>query len=280
MKNILLILVFTIMMAGIKSEALYGQQFYVGLNAGYGLKIPSGVHNNMYTSNTTINTTTFSEKINFSLGQGLNIGLTGGCTISKNAFAELNVSYLNGDPVNAKYTSTDTSSNYYFNENCSLKAKMLFLNPALQLSMSSDRQLDPYIRFGIIFGIGKVYENNDMIISGSYYEKSFVYQGGNALGVSSALGVMYKANELMSMFCEVRMNAVSYSPGRGEMTEFTQDGVDRLSTQTLHDKEFVFVDSYTLDQSAPVDLTKPSETLKDYLALNSFGFHFGLKFNL
>jgi len=280
MKNTFLIAAFTLLLTGIMSPALHGQQFYTGMNVGYALKIASGVHNNVYSNNTTVNTTTFSEKINFSLGQGLNIGLTGGCKISENAFLELNVSYHNGDPVNAKYTSADTSTNYYYNMDYSMKAKMLFMNPAIQLSVNPEKQLDPYIKFGIIYGIGKVYETDAMISSSSNYEKKFVYQGGNALGFSSALGVMYKANELMSVFCEARMNAVSYSPGKGEMTKFEQDGIDRLPDQTVYDKEIVFVDSYTFDQSAPVDLTKPFKTLKDHLALNSFGFHIGLRFNL
>ncbi len=280
MKNTILLIVVTVVLNGFMSPALYGQQFYAGFNAGYGLKIPSPRHNTWYTSNANINTISTFETIKFSLGQGINIGLNGGCKISENTSVELNVSYLSGAPINTYYTDTDTASNYYFHMETSTEAKMIYLNPAILISLSSEKQLNPYIKFGILYGVGKVHETNGMMYSGEYYDQNIVYSNGHALGFSSSLGITYKASDLIDIFCEAKINAISYTPGKSELTKSTRDGVDQLPSLTLYGKETIYVNSYTFDQNAPIDASKPQEALKDQIPLNSAGFHIGLRFNL
>ncbi len=272
---------FAVLLAGFMSPALYGQQFYAGFDTGYGLKIPSGINNINYSDISSVNSAASFEKVNFSLGQGLYIGLNGGYKISDIASVELNVSYLNGAPVKAQYKATDTAGTYFTEMHYSMSARMIYLNPSFQLSMSPEKKFNPYVKFGIIYGFGKI---NEVIegyhISGNYQEMNIVYRDGNALGFSSSLGIMHKISDLFDVFFEARYNALNYSPNKSVLTKFTKDGVDQLSSMTVYEKETVYVDSYSQNTSTPVDVNKPCETTMNLIPLHNYGFHIGLRFNL
>jgi len=280
MKKYFLMSVFVVTYIGLSIPTTYGQSFYTGFDAGYGLKIPSSINNWNYDNISSINAASTHDKINFSLGKGLYIGLTGGYKISEIASVELNVSCLSGSPVKANNKATDTAGTYYVDMNYSMKAGMVYLNPAFQISMSPEKKFNPYAKFGIIFGFGKLNETiNGMYYTGEYWDMNIVYRDGHALGFSSSLGVVYKVSDLLNVFCEARLNALSYSPNKNVLTKFTKDGADQLASMPVYDKEVIYVDAYNT-QNGPIDDTKPREMTKSLYSLYSYGLHIGLRFNL
>lgn len=280
MKKYFLMSVFVVTYIGLSIPTTYGQSFYTGFDAGYGLKIPSSINNWNYDNISSINAASTYDKVNFSLGKGLYIGLTGGYKVSEVASVELNVSYLNGAPVKAISKSIDTAGSYYVDMNYSMNARMIYLNPALMISISPEKKCNPYVKFGITCGIGKLNETiKGENFNGEYWDMKTVYSNGHALGFTSSLGVLYKASDLLSVFCEARVNGLSYSPNKNVLTKFTKDGIDQLPSMTVYDKELIYVDAYNT-QNGPIDDTKPREMTKTLFSLYNYGLHIGLRFSL
>jgi len=263
------------------SIAAYSQ-FYINVGGGYNLGIANqSLLNNYERTNNIVK----MENVKTSLGKGLNFGLNLGYMFNGNIGIDLQCSYLLGDETTGESEDNFTffDINYYDFEKISIKSQMFRVNPSIIIASGFDK-LDPYAKFGVIFGFGSInlnyldeeYENNQL------EDKEVVkwkMDGGMAFGISSALGLMYHISDLISVYGELDLVGMSYAPIKGVMTEYTVNGADKLPNLTTDDKEIDFVDDITYDYNNPPSSAEPSKELKNYLPYSSIGLNIGVRFS-
>lgn len=272
----MLMLVFVI---SLFSNTLFAQGAYVKINAGYGINMSSGAaqsYSHTITSSPPYTYSYSSEIVNYSFGKGLNFGGAFGYMFNKNIGAELGISYLLGGT-----TTIDNESDYGLSNNKSelaMHSNMLRLIPSVVIASGFDG-INPYAKFGLLIGTGSIFIENDENDDGDIIAEYWKYNGGFALGLNSALGAVYIINDNISIFGEIDMVNLSYSPTKGELTEASLNGVDQLPSMTTSEKEIEFVDSYTYNPADPMIETEPSKEIKYKMPYGSVGLSVGLKIN-
>lgn len=272
----MLMLVFVI---SLFSNTLFAQGAYVKINAGYGFIISSSVAQNYSQTTTSSPPYTYTntiEAVNLSLGKGLNFGGAFGYMFNKNIGAELGISYLLGGTTKFSNESNFGATHTTYEQ--TVHSNMLRFIPSLVIA-SGFEGINPYAKFGLLIGTGSFFIDDDSDIDGDIRVQKRKYNGGFALGLNSALGAIYTINDNISIFGEIDLVNLSYSPTKGELTESTLNGVDQLPFTTTSVKEIEFVDSYTFDSANPPSESEPSKELKFKMPYGSVGLNFGLKIN-
>lgn len=256
------------------SNNFLAQGAYVNVHAGYGLKMSS---QNLYffdfTNYTSLNNSSTYEQVNVSLGKGLNVGGAYGYMFNPNLGAEVGVSYLLGGKSNAMDIYNGGRTEY------TLSSKMLRINPSIVISAGSEK-INPYAKIGMLIGAGSImYEINDMD-NGDVSMMKWKLNGGLALGLTSGLGAMFNFNEKMSFFGELNMVNLSYAPKKGEIKEYTINGINEVYQLTTNEREIEFVDSYTYTFGNPTPASLPEKELKQKMPFGSVGLNIGVRINL
>jgi hypothetical protein len=211
----------------------WGQGFYVTAGAGYSLSAGTQV---LGVNRTLTGTTNSDEGVFGSFGQGFKLGASGGYMFSKNLGAELGFSYWFGDTFELKYTGTQST------EIQKWSGSGFVLVPSVVLSTNMGG-VDPYARLGLVIGIPTVTnEYKDTDPAGSQ-EATLEDNGNLAFGYAGAFGVVIPTGGRISLFAEAAIHSVTYSPEQMEITKFTVNGVDRLST--LSRKEILYKESFS-----------------------------------
>ena len=178
-------------------------QFYVKLGGGYGLSLANGLS---YKDGSDVKYA--------SLGEGIYPSLGFGYMFNKNMAIELNGSYL----IGRKFEATDTQGGLILVEKAWGEGK--FISPALVV-MAPMKNMTPYARFGGVIGIPKV--KDEITISGSWEAPTGTLKleesGKMALGVTGALGLMYKAGSKINIFAELYGTGMNYRPDTRKNTE-------------------------------------------------------------
>jgi len=266
---------------------LFSQGLYVKINAGYG--VPSSTQNleeyNNYTSNYTGGdyVEDITERVNFSLGQGINLGGNIGFMFNANFGVDLGLSYL----VGGKIKSTDFS-NYesYFEEvrdnKLTTSATMLRVAPSFIL-VADMIKINPYARFGAVIGKGKITQSN----SNYYYyrdpdniyeateELTLELSDGISFGLSASIGALYNIAGNISIYGEFSMISMSYAPEKGKAVKYLLNGNDSLDELPRYEKEILFLDK--LDESSETSQNEPGRRLKQNLPFGSFGLNVGVR---
>jgi opacity protein-like surface antigen len=272
------ILISAALLLGLNSYSS-AQGFYANLNLGYGFGMSSQNLPDFYNYKSS-NSATGSfkmeyEQVDVSFGKGINLGGSLGYMFNKNIGAELGLSYLIGGKSKASDSYASGSSNEAI-----LSAKMFRFNPSLLISSGLDK-INPYAKMGIVIGSGTItYEYNEIdIVNQDIYDEKWEYNGGVAIGLSSAIGVMFSLSDNISFFSEVNMINLSYAPQKGELVEANFNGVSELPFLTTSEKEIEFVKNYTsIDGTG--SSSQPDKQLSQKMPFGSVGLNFGIKFNL
>ncbi len=266
MKKLKLIMVFAI---SLFANNLFAQGSYVNINAGYGLSMSSqnlpGFNNSTRGIHSSID-----ERVNVSLGKGLNVGGAFGYMFNKNIGAELGISYLLGGKTNTKHEDSGSKTDY------TVSAKMLRINPSIVIASGLDG-INPYAKFGFIIGSGSIMSEENENGGGDITIRKMKLNGGLAFGLNAGVGALFTLNDKMAFFGEINMVNMSYAPTKGEVTEATKNGADVLPGMTTREKETEFVDSYTDNGNNPPADSQPRKELKQKLPFGSFGINFGLR---
>ena len=247
---------------------LFAQGAYVNINTGYGFNMSSQNLDDFSNITEGSNSTT-REQVNVSLGKGLNLGGAFGYMFNENIGAELGISYLLGGKSKAKYTYTGGTEDY------TVSSKMLRIIPSLVIA-SGFENINPYAKFGFVIGSGSIkyeYNGDDGVI----WVKKEKLNGGLAFGLNAGVGALFNLSDNMSFFGELNMVNLSYAPTKGEITEATYNGKDKLPNMTTREKETKFVNSYTYNYQSPPPDSQPRERLKQKFPFGSFGLNFGLR---
>ncbi len=251
---------------------------YISLNTGYSI----GASN---TSNETFavrwgvtNTTEISaannrlELADVNLGKGLNFGATFGYMFNKFVGAELSANYLLGSKSNGKQKFL--SGDYVNNE---VYAKMLQLKPTLVIT-GGFAKINPYAKFGVILGVASkvTIENNGASGTNTFASKQ-EFTGSTPIGFHGGAGLLYSVNDKISIFGELNVNNLNYSPKKSEITEATSNGVNALPLISTENAQIEFVDSV---ESAAISVpTSPRKEPKTNFNMSNLALNFGVRYN-
>lgn len=263
---------------------LFAQGTYVNVHLGYGFGLGSVNFDGFVNETATSNSGSFSsttEQINVSFGKGLNFGAAFGYMFNKNVGADLGLSYLIGGKTTAKQTYQGSS--YSETRETTISAKMLRINPSLVVAAGSEK-INPYAKLGVVIGLGSILSENEWeeIDMGGDVSNSTMKvknNGGLGIGLSSGIGILFNLNEKISLFGECSMINMSYSPKKGEITEYTEDGVDQLPAMTTDEKEWEFVDSLSESSNSNPSTSSPTKILKYHYPFGSVGVNLGMRFS-
>jgi hypothetical protein len=250
------------------------QNFYIQPHVGYATgAAKQSVSILEYYNQESAGTTVKRDQIYLSLGKGINTGITFGYNFNSNVAVNMGISYFLGSKIEARQISFTGSSSL------SISARMLRLNPSVSISTDFEK-FDVYAKMGMIMGSGKITFNSDYVsLSPNLNQSSTtILNGGLAFGISSGIGAIYSLSEKLSLFGELEMINMAYSPAKGEQTKSIFNGVDQLPTQTVNETEIEFFDNYTETDGSDLDAV-PQKAPKFKLPLGSIGLNVGLRIN-
>jgi len=280
MKNNSLKSLLVLLCAGLNFSAAIAQGAYFTLGTGYNLPASTQTLDAMSFSNETItdNTTTYEQNY-VSLGKGLSAGGAFGYMFNENIGAELGISYLMGSTWECvtAYNSSTSGFNMKFTDQVS--SKMTRINPQIVMSMEANK-ITPYVKVGFLLGMGSMSVTSKSDYSSGMIEETLLLNGGIATGFTTNIGASYALNDKISLFGDLNLVNMSYSPTKGTITKYTEDGVDLLPSFDPIDKEIQFVDSYVEDDNIQPSITEPAKALKIKFPFSSAGIHIGLKYTL
>jgi opacity protein-like surface antigen len=258
-----------ILILSVMSLCSHAQSFYV--RAGLGAAICTAPR--LQYSSTSVRITdstsyTITESKRGGLGDGIPIVAAAGYYFSEHFGVELGVDYFTG-------FSHKTVDNFSFaSETQKIHGSMLALVPGFVMKIDLDK-INPYARIGLMIGIlnnaitNKTFENT--------VSRAKDY-GGIAVGAQIAIGAEYPLSDLLSIFGEVNMDGISWSPKKGKLTKYTESGRDLLADMPVHQKSWVYDKSLASSQTINED--EPEHKSAINYSFTNAGLIVGVKINL
>ena len=278
LKRLLLILVVLVSISMQQVNAQIEKGFYISFDTGY--NIGTGKPNTaaayilQFVDGTEPNSSTSTQEIpKINLGQGFNAGLNGGYMFNKNIGLELGINYLISDKVNTSRTSF--TGDYKNNE---VSAKMLQIKPTI-VFRGGYEIINPYAKLGMVIGSGKMIIGSDYKDGGDVFKTTLELDEGIPIGFQGSLGILYKINNKISLFGEMDLISLSYSPEKGSYTKFEANGEDVLSSMAVQSRELEFVDSFSTDSTLPPSSNEPSKGPVVPFSFSSIGFNVGVQYH-
>ncbi len=264
---------------------LISQGLYVKIHAGYGM--PSSTQNLEEYNNFSFMYEgdlgeSYTERVNFSLGQGINLGGNVGFMFNANFGVELGLSYLVGGKVESRSLENFKSWYNYINDTkMTTSASMLRISPSFIL-VADLIKINPYARFGAVIGKGKITQDVSDYFYDDYYgiqesteERSYELTGGTSIGLTASIGALYNITGNISLYGEISMISMSYAPEKGKAIKATRNGEDYMDELPRYVKEILFLDK--LDENYEPSQDEPDRRLKQNLPFGSFGLNVGIR---
>lgn len=266
-------IVFLLTLSGLlTSFGISAQGAYVSLNAGYGFNASSqNIGTIMYTNDGS-NTTTFNQE-DISFGKGFIFGGAAGYMFTGNLGVEVGFSSLTGDHT------TLNSSFVKGTDVVDFSSSMIRFNPSIVLATGM-KGINPYARFGVIIGMGSIIETDKYTENPNSSTATMKLNGGNAVGLTAALGAQIKLTGRISIFGELAMVNMSYAPTRGEITAYSFNGIDKMSSLKPREILTDYVESYTVTANQTTPDNEPTKSLLQKFPFGSLGINIGLKYDL
>lgn len=270
MKTKTLKIICSVLLLQLVTKTLHSQYLYFHLGGGYSLgtskQSMSGFINCTETPDSK-----YVEQIRFSYGQGLNLQGSLGYMFSDYVGTEIGINYLNCDNWRSKETYTDTLVSHTTAQNW--KATMFRINPNLVFQAES-AVVTPYCKIGILLGFGSIihekYRNKTQTI-----EELWEFSGGMAIGFNTILGANIELDDNMYVFTELAVTSMNYSPKKGNLTQYTINGTDKLATLSKNSTEIEFVEDYN---ELPVPSSaSPAKSFKQSHPFGSIGMNIGFR---
>jgi outer membrane protein W len=277
MKKLLFATIVTLFtLSSLQSTAQMKKGAYVGVYVGYNATAGAANMEGVVNSSNTITGNEY-ENIKFSFGKGVNAGLSFGYMFNENIGAEFGVQYLIGDKT--KYSRTDNSGFFGVTTSGDKSAKMIQIKPTIVLA-TTIKNITPYAKFGIVIGSGKITSNENTPI-GSFleYAETRELKGGMALGFTAAMGLNFPLSKNLSISGELNMINMQYSPKKGTLVKYTENGVDKLSTLSVSQKEIEFVKKEINNFRTPTVTTSPRKEAAIAMPFGSIGINVGVKYS-
>ena len=269
------VFVFIISLLSITTMLAQGGGGYTSLNIlpGYGLDAaPQNLGDNV----TLIPGRPASHQLmSGSFGRGFNFGANYCYMINEVFGTELGCYYLKSAILKSHETDM---GNTYDNK---VAANMFRIVPSFMIT--TDEEDDPkgklrtYVKFGVAIGFASIIDALTITSDSSMITNvETKYSGGTSVGVALAFGFKLKLSDKISFFTEISGIGQSYSPAKSEVTKYTVNGIDKLSSLTANDRETNYVDS-NLKPDVP---GSPRQEAKQAYPFSSGGINVGIRFFL
>lgn len=249
-------------------------QLYVRGNIGYNL--PANAQNigtnykEIYNEGTG-EFETSNEVVNGSFGSGLSFNLGFGASINGTIGYDVDLGYLLGKEysTNYRYVVFDTET-----EDSEMKSSSFQIAPSLTFT-SGTGNIQPYTRMGPVLGFTKLKytESRTDTYPAIDEKKETELSGGISFGFKGVLGVTLNAEKKIQFYGEVNFLSMSYAPKEGEITAYTANGQDALSSLSKEERNFEFKDKLSNDDN-------PYTQLREKHSMGSFGIQVGVKYVL
>ncbi len=271
--NIFLILYFLI------CSAVFAQKPYLNMGGGYQLGIGKMNLGKNYTSSNGIGSI---QRVKGSYGEGFHISGSFGYNINKNLAVEAAVNLIDGRSFETSFYSSHSNglgiiiSNKYELES---RTEFVQIIPSLMVHFGWSK-FDPFAKVGLILGTGTIYysfrEQDTYEDIESYYELS----KGLGLGYKTSVGTFYHFNNWFSLFAEFSVLNNTFSPNRGKLTSYKENGIEMIDGMSVNEREVEYEEGYDFNYNDNHDETKPSKEIKESLPLGSAGLQIGIRFQL
>jgi hypothetical protein len=266
-------------------------------SVGYGLPwISQQIGTNSSTSYTTTldpntgaeipRTTNVSKIVKGSYGAGWNASGAFGYKLSEHIGLELGISYLAGKEYSTQSSFTDRSLDVLRSssqETETSKSRAILFTPAIKF-LTQKREFTPYFLIGPV--LGKI--NYHRSLERSTEEAGSVnsefrntrFRGGISLGLRGAVGATIVLNKKISLFSEITFIGMNYYPEEGEITRYTINGEDKLSTLTGNVRKTIYADKIENDSRETTIENSPGKSLRFPVAMSSVSGNVGVVVNL
>jgi hypothetical protein len=243
-------------------------QVYIRANVGYNLPMSSEL---LGTNDHYDGSTETRKGVYGSFGSGFSGNVAFGGSLGNGMLGyDLEVGYL----TSKKYKSSDSYAfqDYEGKTEFTSKAQSIQFTPSLSFTAGTGK-FQPFARMGPVLAITTLKQDQDG--SGTdqtSYHYTYKYTGGLSLGFKGALGVNYSLNDNLQLFTEMNFISMSYSARKREITEYTEDGEDRLDD--------IDEDDRTIDIEKEVEGEGEGgfPPTRDSVSMGSVGLQFGVRF--
>jgi hypothetical protein len=269
----------------ISSINLSAQNFYFGMQTGYGFATSAG-ESNLYNSAVSPENEIY-EILEGGYGEGLNIAIKVGRKINENVDFELGIGYLFGRELTttASFVSNlGTTAQFTDDQIFTRYVNGLLLSPQLVFNAPTDSKLIPYAKIGATFGcfmnVSDEIENTAIggiagVVTTKMTQKS---KGNIATGLNATLGANYLLNEKFALYSELQLLNMAYSPQKTSLTSFVVNGNDQFEDLNTYQKETIYLDK--VEYQDAIDTEKPLERLRLSLPMSNVRFNVGLRIDL
>ncbi|HLP80565.1 MAG TPA: hypothetical protein VK141_01070, partial [Nitrosomonas sp.] len=105
--------------------------------------------------------------------------------------------------------------------------------------------------------------------------RTIEYKGSTALGYTVAMGWVFGVGGI-DMYLEGDFVSLTWAPARSEITEYIQDGIDKLSTLSRYERYMRYEESFTIDEKIPIDQNAERIEVKSKSPYSSVGLKAGI----
>jgi hypothetical protein len=271
------ILIIGLMLIGMSTQA---QKIYI--RAGFGAAVTTAADIMYNVTGTYDSTSWYAQTLTSKkagTGTGLPFVIAAGYKLSKNFCVELGMDYFYGFNLYMK------DAVYFYSNDSKGRGQMLSLVPAFVMTFPVEK-FQPYARIGLKLGVMNSVVYNTHVTYHTVTEnatdinvesKSKDY-GGIAIGVQAGLGTDYAINEKVSLFGEIQVDGISYSPKHGKYLEYSENGVDQMGNWTEKQKNWDYLKD--IDYNKNIQDDQPFERPRVNYRFGNVGLIVGVKFNL
>jgi hypothetical protein len=237
-------------------------------------------------TNTDLQRTTYtSQNVKGSFGAGWNIGGAYVYEFSKNLNLELGLSYVVGKKYDTQSAYSEVNSGVAENlhvESETSKSRAFLFTPMLKFMVYDRRRpVTPYFFAGPVLSkvnfsrdLKQYVEENGSVSTES---RSTKFNGGISLGIRGGAGVNIKMNKKMSFFSEISFTGMNYYPKDSEITKYTVNGENNISSLTQNVLKTMYVNKVTTDsQHTPEEINSPGKSLRFPVAMSSINLNVGV----
>lgn len=214
-------------------------QFNLGISVGYGIGSPGHV---LGTNTTVESNGSYSEKnIYGTLGNGIQANLTPGYMFGEHFGIELGLNGFFGSKTTLTEASLPTGDAKHTQQSSQFR-----ISPAF-IVKSGGEKISVYARSGLILPlIGSVKsEINDATNPALVTMMELKTTGKVSLGYTGAVGLNVHFGKKLGFFAEVGANSLRVKSKETELTKYTVNGADVLSSVPTYSKQTKYVDELT-----------------------------------
>jgi hypothetical protein len=264
------------------------QKVYFKFNPSYNFSTKSrDVYDYSIRYHVGLNKLTETEtNIKSSYGKGYMGNFTIGFINNKHLSTELNFSYLHGKTITATSVAHYWDGDESYANNFS--ANVISFTPSLVFSHGKD-EWKPYLSAGISLNFINFYNNvvYDYYAQNGSTNYKIEFNGSPSFGFTTKLGVLSKISYRLSLFGEIGFSYLNFSPNSSEITEYTINNQDSISTLSEYElkteyedevnTEYEYIDDVFVED---INESKPRQRRKFDVPLSYFSISIGIKMNI